>query len=119
MRTPGFRRVTVPPPLIATACGALLGLLTFAMSAWLYRTGAVHAATAAAEAMLLTALACIAAFAVLGGGPARLRGARVPVGRVLPQAWWPRDNEAVLPLLAACAGAPLVIGAGAAVLLFR
>lgn len=117
MRTPGFRRLSVPAPLVATALGVALGLLSFAVSAWLYRAGATHAASLAAEAALLAALACIAAFALLDG-PARMRRARVPIGRALPPAWWPRDTESV-PLLAACVGAPLVISAGAAVLLFR
>jgi hypothetical protein len=117
MRTPSFRKVSLPPPLIASMCGVVVGVLTLAMTAWLYRTGAVHAASQAAEAMLLAALVCVAA-AVVGGGPARMRKARVPIGRALPPAWWPRDSDA-MPLLAACAGAPIVIGAGAAVLLFR
>ena len=117
MRAPGFRRLSVPAPALATICGVFLGLLTFAVAAWLYRTGSIHLATTAAEAALLVALACIAAFAVLPG-PTRLRRARVPIGRVMPPAWWPRDNDSV-SLLAACVGAPLIIGAGAAMLLFR
>jgi hypothetical protein len=42
----------------------------------------------------------------------------VPINRALPPAWWPREPDSI-SLLAACVGAPLVIGAGAAVLLFR
>ena len=57
------------------------------------------------------------AFALFDGNT-RLRGARVPINRALPPAWWPRDPDSV-SLLAACVGGPLVIGAGAAVLLFR
>lgn len=98
-------------------CGAFLGVLTFALTAWMWRVGATHAAMLTAQAALLVALTCIAAFAVIGR-PARLRRARVPIDRALPQAWWPRDSDS-MPLLAACAGAPLVIAAGAAVLLFR
>jgi hypothetical protein len=70
-----------------------------------------------AETALLIALACVAGF-VLFDGNTRLRGARVPINRALPPAWWPRDPDSV-SLLAACVGGPLVIGAGAAVLLFR
>jgi hypothetical protein len=117
MRTPGFRRVSLPAPLVATMCGLALGVLTFAVTAWLYRTGATHAATLAAEASLLLALCCVAASTLLDG-PARMRRARVPIGRALPTSWWPRETDSV-PLLAACLGAPLVISAGAAVLLFR
>ena len=66
---------------------------------------------------LLVALASIAGAAALDG-PARMRRARVPIGRVLPPSWWPRESDSV-PLIAACVGGPLVIGAGAAMLLFR
>lgn len=109
--------MSVPAPVVATLCGVFLGLLTFAVSAWLYRIGAMHVAGTAAAAALLLALACIAGTALLDG-PARMRRARVPVGRPLPQAWWPRESDS-MPLIAACVGAPLVIGAGAAMLLFR
>ncbi|TMB91688.1 MAG: hypothetical protein E6J45_05065 [Chloroflexi bacterium] len=101
----------------ATLFGAFLGLVTFAVTAWMWRSGATQAAALTAEAALLIALGCIALIAVLDG-PARLRRARVPINRAVPQAWWPRETDS-LSLLAACAGAPLVIGAGAAVLLFR
>lgn len=117
MRAPGFRRVPMPATAVATFCGVFLGLLTFAVAAWLSRTGAEHLAVIAAEAALLAALACTAGLALLDG-PARMRRARVPIDRALPQAWWPRENDSV-PLLAACVGAPLVVGAGAAILLFR
>ncbi|MBV9100757.1 MAG: hypothetical protein JO198_06900 [Candidatus Dormibacteraeota bacterium] len=109
--------MSVPAPVAATLCGVFLGLLTFAVSAWLYRNGAMHLAGTAAAAALLLALACIAGTALLDG-PARMRRARVPVGRALPPAWWPRESDS-MPLIAACVGAPLVIGAGAAMLLFR
>ncbi len=97
--------------------GAVLGLLTFAVSAWLWRTGLGRVADMTAEAALLAALVTMAAFATLGR-PVRMGRARVPVGRVLPPAWWPRDTDTV-PFLAAFAGAPVVVGAGAALLLFR
>ncbi|MBV8195505.1 MAG: hypothetical protein JOY80_08245 [Candidatus Dormibacteraeota bacterium] len=118
MRAPSFRNVSLPAPALAAACGVVLGVATFLVSAWLWRQGAGQAATVTAEAALLAALACIAAFAVLDG-PTRLRKARVPVGRVLPPSWWPPQDSDTVPLLAACVGAPLVLGAGLAVLLFR
>jgi len=117
MRVPSLRRVSVPAPLLAMLGGAFLGVLTFAITAWLWRSGETHAAMLTSQAALLIALTCVAAFAVLGR-PARMRRARVPIDRAVPQAWWPRDPDAV-SLLAACAGAPIVIAAGAAVLLFR
>ena len=104
-------------PLLAASFGAALGLLTFFVTAWLWRHGATGAASTTADAALLIALVCIAAFAVLDS-PARLHRARVPIGRVMPPAWWPQDDETV-PMLAACVGAPLVVGAGLAALLFR
>lgn len=117
MRIPGSANSPRLAPLLAASFGAALGVITFFVSAWLWRHGATHAANLTADAALLVALVCIAAFAVLDG-PARLHRARVPVGRVLPPSWWPQDNDAV-PLLAACVGAPLVVGAGLAALLFR
>lgn len=117
MRTPDFRRLSRPAPVLATVCGAFLGLLAFAVAAWLYRTGARDAASIAADGSLLVALVCTAALTLLDG-PASMRRARVPIGRVLPQQWWPRDTDP-MPLLAACVGGPLIVGAGAAVLLFR
>ena len=104
-------------PLVAASFGAALGLLTFLITAWLWRHGDPSAASLTADAALLVALVCVAAFAVLDG-PARLRRARVPIGRAVPPAWWPHDNDTV-PLRAACVGMPLVIGAGLAALLFR
>ena len=117
MRGPSLRRASVPAPLAAALFGVLLGTATFLISAWLWQTGAPQLASMTAEAAMLAALACLAAFALLDG-PARIRRARVPIDRALPASWWPRDSETV-PLLAACVGAPLVLGAGAAFLLFR
>ena len=85
------------------------------MSLW--RAGATHAAAFTADATFLVVLTGIAGVAVLAR-PARLRRARVPISRALPRQWWPQDSDTI-PLLAACAGAPLAIGAGVAVLLFR
>ena len=107
----------MPTTLLAATSGAGLGLVTFVLTAWLHSIGANSAAALLAEAALLAALACVAGFTLFGGN-ARLRGARVPINRALPPSWWPREPDSV-SLLAACVGAPLVIGAGAAVLLFR
>jgi hypothetical protein len=117
MRPPSLPRTSLPTTFLAASCGAGLGLVTFVLCAWLHALGDVGAAALLAEAALLIALACVAAFALFDGN-ARLRGARVPINRALPPAWWPRDPDSV-SLLAACVGGPLVIGAGAAVLLFR
>jgi hypothetical protein len=117
MRGPAIRRVQPPAAFVAALFGVFLGVATFVLTAWLWQTGAGQLATVTAEGALLAALACVAAFAVLDG-PARMRRARVPVDRALPPSWWPRDRD-TRPLLAACVGAPLIIGAGAAFLLFR
>lgn len=117
VRAPGLGNAPRLAPLVAASFGAALGLLTFLVTAWLWRHGATGAASLTADAALLLALLCMAAFAALDG-PARLHKARVPIGRVLPPEWWPQDSETV-PLLAACVGAPLVVGAGLAALLFR
>lgn len=117
MRLPSLPRTSLPTTLVAATCGVGLGLITFVLAAWLHSVGANGAASMLAEAALLAALACVAGFALFGGN-VRLRGARVPINRALPPSWWPREADSV-SLLAACVGAPLVIGAGAAVLLFR
>lgn len=117
MRLPSLPRTSLPTTFLAATCGMGLGLVTFVLTAWLHSIGANAAAGLLAEAALLAALAFIAGFTLFGGN-ARLRGARVPINRALPPSWWPREAESV-SLLAACVGAPLIIGAGAAVLLFR
>jgi hypothetical protein len=117
MRPPSLPRTSLPTTFLAASCGAGLGIVTFVLSAWLHAAGAAAAGALIAEAALLIALTCIAAFALFDGNT-RLRGARVPINRALPPAWWPREPDSI-SLLAACVGAPLVIGAGAAVLLFR
>jgi hypothetical protein len=117
MRLPSLPRTSFPTTLLAATCGVGLGLVTFVLTAWLHSIGANGAAGLLAETALLVALACVAGFTLFGGN-ARLRGARVPINRALPPSWWPREPDSV-SLLAACVGAPLVIGAGAAVLLFR
>lgn len=117
MRLPSLPRTSLPTTLLAATCGVGLGLITFVLAGWLHSVGATGAASMLSEAALLAALACVAGFTLFGGN-ARLRGARVPINRALPPSWWPREPDSV-SLLAACVGAPLVIGAGAAVLLFR
>ena len=117
MPLPQPRRGTVPAPLIGGVLGTVLGLLAFAVLATLWRSGATHAAVLAAEATLLVALAGMAA-AILSAEPTRLRRSRVPVGRALPRAWWPPQRDPV-PIVAACIGTPIVVGAGAAIWLFH
>lgn len=114
---PAPRRATLPTPLVGALCGAVLGLLAFAVVATMWRLGAPHLAAATAEAILLLTLVGVAA-AIVGGQPARLRRARVPVGRAVPHQWWPPQRDPV-PIVAACVGAPLAAGVGAAVLLFH
>lgn len=103
--------------MIGAIFGALLGLSAFAIVAALWRTGNAHLGALAAEAMILAALAGMAA-AILSAEPARIRRSRVPIGRALPHAWWPPQHDPV-PLVAACIGAPIVVGAGAAFWLFH
>lgn len=110
-------RLSLPTPLVAAIWGSLLGLVTFAVVALLWRAGAVRAAGTLADSAFLLALICLAG-TVLLGQPAKRRRARVPVNRALPHAWWPKETDP-LPVIVACVGAPLILGAGAAVLLFR
>lgn len=112
-----FPRVTVPSSLLCALCGAVLGLAVFAASGALWRAGQARVAGTLAESALLGGLLLVAAVVLLAQ-PARWRRARVPVGRALPLAWWPPASDP-LPGLAAWFGAPLTVGAGAAVLVFR
>ena len=114
---PTPRRVTISASVLALLCGAVLGLLTFAAAAALWRTGQAHVARATADAVFVAALGAMAGVTLLAQ-PARLRRARVPVGRAVPRAWWPPPHDP-LPALTACLGGPLAAGAGAAALLFR
>ena len=95
MRLPSLPRTSLPTTFLAASCGAGLGLVTFILCAWLHAVGATGAAALLAEAALLIALACVAAFALFDGNT-RLRGARVPINRALPPAWWPRDPDSVV-----------------------
>jgi hypothetical protein len=117
MPLPTPRRVALSLPLLGALCGALVGLAAFALVAALWRVGAAHLALPAAEAILLITLAGMAT-AILGAQPARLRRARVPIGRAVPHAWWPPQHDPV-PLVAACVGAPIAAGVGAAMWLFH
>ena len=113
----GPGRVTLPASVVATLCGAVLGLLTFALAAALWRAGQGHIAALVGEAILLGALTGVSAVVLLAQ-PARWRRARVPAGRALPRAWWPPPYDP-LPALAVCVGTPLALGAGAAMAVFR
>jgi hypothetical protein len=117
MPLPTPRRVALSLPLLAALCGALIGLAAFAVIAALWRVGAAHMAIPAAEAILLITLTGMAT-AILGAQPARIRRARVPIGRAVPHAWWPPQHDPV-PLVAACVGAPIAAGVGAAMWLFH
>lgn len=117
MPLPTPRRVTLSLPLLGGLFGTLLGLVAFAVVAALWRMGAPHAAMLAAEAILLITLTGMAA-AIVTAQPNRIRRARVPVGRAVPHAWWPPQHDPV-PIVAACVGAPIAAGVGAAMWLFH
>lgn len=117
MPLPAPRRTTLSLPLLGGAVGTLVGSIAFAVLAALARSGATHLAGLAAEATLLLALAGMAA-AILSAEPARLRRSRVPIGRALPRPWWPPQHDPI-PLVAACVGTPIAIGAGAAIWLLH
>ncbi|MGO8686369.1 MAG: hypothetical protein ACLQT7_04170 [Candidatus Dormibacteria bacterium] len=110
-------RLSLAAPLLGALLGAALGLATFTVVALLWRAGATHAATQTADYALLASLFCLACTVVLGQ-PARRRRARVPINRAVPHQWWPRETDSV-QMIAACVGAPLIVGAGAAMLLFH
>lgn len=110
-------RVTLPASIVAALCGAVLGLLTFALTAALWRAGQARIADLTAEAVLLGAMAGVSAIVLLAQ-PARWRRARVPAGRAIPRAWWPPPYDP-LPTIAVCVGTPLALGAGAAMVVFR
>jgi TRAP-type C4-dicarboxylate transport system permease small subunit len=117
MPLPTPRRVAVSLPLLGALCGALIGLASFAVIAALWRVGAARLALPAAEAILLITLTGMAA-AILTAQPARIRRARVPIGRAMPHAWWPPQHDPV-PLVVACVGTPIAAGVGAAMWLFH
>jgi hypothetical protein len=117
MPVPTRRRVALSLPLLGALCGALLGLAAFALIAALWRIGAAHLAVPAAEAIVLLTLTGMAG-SILTAQPARIRRARVPIGRAVPHAWWPPQHDPV-PLVAACVGTPIAAGVGAAIWLFH
>jgi len=117
MPVPRQPRLSLAAPLLRALLGAALGLVTFTVAALLWRAGATHAAAATADYALLVSLFCLA-ITVVFGQPARRRRARVPVNQAVPHQWWPRETESV-QVIAACVGAPLIVGAGVAMLLFH
>jgi hypothetical protein len=117
MPLPRQTRLGLPSALVAFLAGSVLGLATLTTAGLLWHAGATTAAAVTADYAVLGGLACLAATLVLGQ-PARRRRARVPVNRAVPHPWWPHETDAV-PVIAACLGAPLLAGAGVAMLLFR
>ncbi|MGA8016854.1 MAG: hypothetical protein WCB85_13145 [Candidatus Dormiibacterota bacterium] len=117
MPLPRQTRLGLPATVVAFLAGSGLGLLTLTIAGLLWHAGATEAAATTADYAVLGGLACLAATVVLGQ-PARRRRARVPINRAVPHQWWPHDSDAV-PMIAACLGAPLLAGAGVAMLLFR
>jgi hypothetical protein len=109
--------IAVPAAVIGFLLGTLLGVVTFAVAGFLWHAGARGAAATASDYAVFTGLVCLAA-GVAFSRPARRRRARVPINRALPPQWWPQESDSV-PLIAACVSAPLIIGAGMALLLFR
>ena len=117
MPVPREPRLSLTGPLLGVLLGIALGLGTFAFTAMLWRSGATHAAAMTADSALFVSLFCLAV-AVVFGQPARRRRARVPINRAVPHQWWPRETDTA-QLMAACVGGPLIVGAGAAMLLFH
>ena len=117
MPLPREPRLSLAAPLRGAILGALLGLVTFTVVAMMWRAGATHAAATTAGYALFISLFCLA-LTVIFGQPPRRRRARVPINRAVPHEWWPRETESV-QMMAACVGAPLIVGVGAAMLLFH
>jgi len=117
MPVPRPTRLSAFAPLLGVAVGTALGLIAFTVAGLLWRAGATAAATSTAHYAVFGGLLCLAATLVLGQ-PARRRRARVPINQALPHQWWPRETDQ-LPMIAACVGGPLLVGAGVAMLLFR
>ncbi|MHB8718025.1 MAG: hypothetical protein ACYDAC_03910 [Candidatus Dormibacteria bacterium] len=117
MLPPDPRRSLAVAASMAVLAGTLIAALGVGGCAWLAQAGLGHTAGLIGEAMLLLALSGMAA-AILAVPPNRLRRARVPVSRAVPHQWWPQQSDPT-PLLAACAGAPVALGAAAVVVLFH
>ena len=117
MPVPRAPRLSLALPLRGAILGALLGLVTFTVVALMWHAGATHAAATTADYALLVSLFCLA-LTVVFGQPPRRRRARVPINRAVPHEWWPRETDSV-QMFAACVGAPLIVGVGAAMLLFH
>src|SRR2546428_12761589 len=94
MPDPTLRRGSIPAPVRAALFGALLGLVTFAVSAWMWRSGATQAAALTPDATLPLGVGCIALITGLGR-PAPLPRARGPIHRALPQTPWPRAGASL------------------------
>jgi hypothetical protein len=109
--------IAIPAALIGFLFGTLLGVASFAVAGILWQAGARGASATASDYAVFSGLLCLAA-GVVFSRPARRRRARVPINRALPPQWWPQETDTV-PLIAACISAPLIIGAGMALLLFR
>ncbi len=105
-------------PLAAAVMGSAAGLFVFAVCAVLWRLGASHQAAATAQTALLLALGGIAFIGFTPRPTARMQRIRVPISRARPPAWFPHEPD-LAPLIAACAGGPLLLGSAAAFLLFR
>jgi hypothetical protein len=117
MPVPREPRLCLALPLRGAILGALLGLVTFTVVALMWRAGATHAAATTADYALFVSLFCLA-LTVVFGQPPRRRRARVPINQAVPHEWWPRETDSV-QMFAACVGAPLIVGVGAAMLLFH
>jgi hypothetical protein len=117
MPVPREPRLSLVGPLRGAILGAVVGLVTFTVVALMWRAGATHAAATTADYALFISLLCLALTVVVGQRPRRRR-ARVPINRAVPHEWWPRETESV-QMMAACVGAPLIVGVGAAMLLFH
>jgi hypothetical protein len=117
MPLPRQPRLNLARPLVGAFLGAILGLVTFLVVALLWHAGATRVAAQTADYALFASLFCLASTVVFGQ-PARRRRARVPINRAVPHQWWPRETESA-QMMAACVGAPLIVAAGAAMLLFH
>ena len=117
MPVPREPRLSLAAPLLGALLGAGLGLVTFVVVALMWHAGATRAAAITADYALFVSLVCLAVTLVFGQPPRRRR-ARVPINQAVPHEWWPRETESV-QMIAACVGAPLIIGVGAAMLLFH
>ena len=100
----------------AAMTGTGFGLVLFLSVALLWKLGDQRMAAGTAQSLLVLAIAGLAAVAAFGR-PAPMRRARVPLRRgQLPQR---PTREEDSPVLVLCAGAPVVLAAGLAAVLFH